>query len=335
MTTQVVFSDEFNKHDTADHPENADRVYVMLDALEQAPFYHDLEIIAPEMIPEQQLYELHSADMIQRIKDISAQGDSWIDLDTYVCAKDYETARLAAGGVALACRNVMSGNADNAFALVRPPGHHASRDRSMGFCLFNNAGLAAHEQTKHGKRVLIFDHDVHHGNGTQSMFYDRNDIMYQSLHLSPHYPGTGTISEVGVGKGAGYNLNTPLAFGHDDRAVTQLLDEVFIPVASQFKPQLILVSVGYDAHHADPLGGLHLTANFFGELIKKLQTVQPKIVCTLEGGYNLQWIGKCFVSQMGQLAGHPVHFQDAVKGNDDVSTLITALKKELGAYWKL
>jgi acetoin utilization deacetylase AcuC-like enzyme len=335
MTTQVVYSDVFNKHDTADHPENADRLYVMLDAVEQAPFYKQLQFVEPEMLPEKLLYEIHTPEMIQRIKDISEHGDSWIDLDTYVCKSDYETARLAAGGVAQVCRNVVQGDAANGYALVRPPGHHASAERSMGFCLFNNAGIAAHELTKTGKRILIFDHDVHHGNGTQSIFYTRKDVMYQSFHLSPHYPGTGAVVEIGDGEGKGFTINAPLTFGHDDRAVAQLFDEIFLPITRQYKPHLIIISAGYDSHHADPLGGLKLTANFFGEIIKRFQEIQPKIVCTLEGGYNFQWIGKCFLSQLGQMLSHPIQFDDPVKGNNDVKAVLEKMKEELGNYWDL
>jgi len=335
MKTQIIFSDEFNKHDTVDHPENADRLYVMLDTLEQAPFYKKLQFIEPKMLPEKLLYEIHSEEMIQRIKEISEHGDSWIDLDTYVCKSDYETARLAAGGVLSVCRNVVEDNAPNAYALVRPPGHHASAERSMGFCLFNNAGLAAHDLSKKEKRILIFDHDVHHGNGTQSIFYKRKDVMYQSFHLSPHYPGTGDVCEIGEGEGRGYTINAPLGFGHGDGAVLQLFDEIFIPITTQFKPNLIIISAGYDSHHSDQLGGLKLTANFFGEMIKRFQEVQPRIVCTLEGGYNLQWIGKCFLSQIGQLMLSPLQFDDPVKGNNDVKAVVNRMKKELGSYWKL
>jgi len=335
MTTQVVFSDVFNRHDTADHPENADRLYVMLDAVEKAPFYKDLLFIEPEMLSENLLYDVHSAEMIERVKESSIQGDTWIDLDTYVSKYDYETARLAAGGVAMVCRNVIQGTAQNGYALVRPPGHHASAERSMGFCLFNNAGLAAHALTKKGNRILIFDHDVHHGNGTQSIFYARKDVMYQSFHLSPHYPGTGDTDEIGEGEGMGYTINAPLGYGYDDKAVSQLFDEIFIPITKQYKPHLIIISAGYDSHHADQLGGLKLTANFFGEMVKRFQAVQPKIVCTLEGGYNMQWLGKCFMSQLGQLISHPLMFDDHVQGNSDVIAVIAQMKKALGEYWTL
>jgi len=335
MKTQIVFSDEVNKHDTADHPENADRLYVILDALEQTPFYKKLHFIEPKMISEKLLHEVHSDEMIARVREISEHGDSWIDLDTYVCKSDYETARLAAGSVAQVCKNVVQGKAQNAYALVRPPGHHASAERSMGFCLFNNAGIAAHELSKKKKRVLIFDHDVHHGNGTQSIFYSRKDVMYQSFHLSPHYPGTGAVCEIGDGTGKGYTINAPLGFGHGDGAVSRLFDEIFLPITRQYNPHLIIISAGYDSHHADQLGGLALSVNFFGEMIKRFQTIQPKIVCTLEGGYNFQWIGKCFLSQLGQMMSHPLRFDDNIKANDEVSSIINSMKKELGVYWEL
>jgi len=335
MTTQIVFSDEFNKHDTADHPENADRLYVMLDAVEQSPLYKKLSFVKPMMLPETLLFEIHSAEMIQRVKDASESGDTWIDLDTYVCKGDYETARLAAGGVLQASIDVVEGKAKNAFALVRPPGHHASAKRSMGFCLFNNAGLAAHALSKKNKRVLIFDHDVHHGNGTQEIFYTRKDVMYQSFHLSPHYPGTGAPGEIGEGEGKGYTINAPLGFGVGDDAISLLLNEMFLPIARQFKPHLIIVSAGFDSHHTDQLGGLALSVNFFGEMIKRFQEIQPNIVCTLEGGYNLQWLGKCFLSQVGQLVGEPQWFEDPVQGTGDVTALLEKMSQELKDYWVL
>jgi acetoin utilization deacetylase AcuC-like enzyme len=317
------------------HPENANRTTVLMSALTEAPFYHELQFITPDILAEELLYEVHSPAMIQRIKDISSTEDSWLDLDTYVCRSDYETARLAAGGVLKLARNVLQGKADNAFGLVRPPGHHATRERSMGFCLFNNEALTVHQIAKERKRVLIFDPDVHHGNGTQSIFYARNDVMYQSFHLFPHFPGTGNLDEVGTGEGEGYSINVPLSYGAGNQSVTQLLDEIFLPIARQFKPHLIVVSSGFDSHHADPLGGLRLTSNFFGTIISKLQTVQLKIVCALAGGYNLKWIGRCLLSQLGQMTGYPLNFDDTAIENVDVQSVVKKTKEELGRYWKL
>ena len=335
MTTQIAYSKDFNKHDNADHPENAKRLQVMMREIQNASFYDKLDFFEPDLISEEALYSVHSDDMIQQVKDISSTGDSWIDMDTYVCKSDYETARKAAAGLLQISRNVLDGKADNGFALVRPPGHHATHERSMGFCLFNNAALTANELSKKGKQVLVFDCDVHHGNGTQYLFYDRCDIMYQSFHLYPHYPGTGPVEDVGDGDGEGYTINAPLSSGNGNEAVSQLLDEIFLPIARQFKPDLVIVSSGYDSHHLDPLGGLKLTSNFFGEIIAKLQNIQPKIVCTLEGGYNLDWIGKCLVSQLGQLISHPVVFDDTADENIAVKPVINKIRNELASYWKI
>ena len=335
MATQIIFTRDFNKHNNPGHPENAGRLNVMIDELKKTSFYKQLEILKPTMISERTLEEIHSKKMIQQIKDISQTEDSWIDLDTYVCRGDYEIARLAAGATLQACENVISGKVDNAYALVRPPGHHATTERSMGFCLFNNTAIAANEIAKKGKKVLIMDFDVHHGNGTQYIHYNRRDIMYQSLHLSPHYPGTGDISEVGSDSGEGYTINAPMPYGNGNNAVTKILDEIFLPVAKQFKPDLVLFSAGYDSHHSDLLGGLRFTADFYGEIIKKYQEVQTRMVCTLEGGYSLEWIGKCLISQIAQMIDKPVNFKDNTKEKMNVKKLVRELKNEIGKYWKI
>jgi acetoin utilization deacetylase AcuC-like enzyme len=335
MTTQIAYSKDFSSHDNSGHPENAQRLQALLKDIRDAPFFHKLDFFEPERIDEEVLYSVHSEEMIQQIIDISVDGDSWIDPDTYVCLNDYETARKAAGGLLQICKNVIDGTADNGFALVRPPGHHATRERSMGFCLFNNIALAANEMLKIGKKVLIFDCDVHHGNGTQTIFYNMSDVMYQSIHVFPHFPGTGLVDDIGVGEGEGYTVNAPLSHGNGDAAVSELLEKIFLPIAQQFKPDIILISSGFDSHHLDPLGGLKLTSNFFGEIIAKLKVIQPKIVCTLEGGYNLDWIGKCCVSQLGQMVSHPVFFNDEAVENNTVETVITEIKNKVGKYWKV
>ena len=335
MTTQVIYTREFNKHNTSGHPENAGRLNVMIDELEKTSFYDQLEILKPRLLSEEILKEIHSERMIKQVKDLSQTEESWIDLDTYVSKGDYETARLAADATLQACKSVISGKADNAYALVRPPGHHATSEKSMGFCLFNNAAIAAHEITKQGKKVLIMDFDVHHGNGTQYIHYNRKDIMYQSLHLSPHYPGTGSINEIGNDSGEGYTINAPMSYGNGNNAATKILDEIFLPVAKQFKPDLILFSSGYDSHHSDLLGGLRFTADFYGEILKKYQGLQTKIACTLEGGYTLEWIGKCLISQIAQMINKPVNFKDNAKEKTDVKELIRELKNEIGKYWKI
>jgi len=335
MTTQIGYSEKFSRHNNFSHPENAERLTVIMNEIKQSSLFNELEFIEPELLSEDVLTSVHSYEQIQQIKEYSLQGEHWIDMDTYVCKSDYETARLAAGSVVQISKNVLMGKADNAFGLVRPPGHHATQNRSMGFCLFNNIALAANEISKQGKKVLIFDLDVHHGNGTQSIFYDRKDVLYQSFHLSPHYPGTGSISEIGIGEGKGYTVNAPLFHGNGNTAVTKLLDEIFLPIAAQFKPDIILVSSGFDSHHADLLGGLKLTVDFFGKIIERLQEIQPKIVGTLEGGYNLSWIGKCLVAQLGQMAFYPLKISDSSQENVNVEPVIEEIKNEIGDYWRL
>jgi acetoin utilization deacetylase AcuC-like enzyme len=317
------------------HPENAKRLISMMEEVKKSIIFEKLEMIQPSILDEKSLYGVHTKEMIDVVRDASLKEGSWLDPDTYVCNGDYEIARLAAGGLLEITENVINEKARNAFGLVRPPGHHATRDRSMGFCLFNNVALAANEISKKGKRSLIFDLDVHHGNGTQDIFYKRKDILYQSFHLSPHYPGTGETYEIGKGEGLGYNVNIPLTHGNGDKAVSQLLDEIFLPIAKLFKPNIIFVSCGYDSHHADILGGLNLTVNFFGEIISRLQEIQSRIVCTLEGGYNLDWIGKCLISQLSQLVLNPIKIEDFANEKKNIEYVLNRIRNEMSNYWKI
>lgn len=335
MATQILYSDEFLKHDNPNHPENAERLKTIMKEIRETFTHSEIDFVEPIILPEKKLYNVHSEEMIKQIQELSQSGISWIDMDTYVCRGDFKIARLAAGALLQACKNILHGETDNAFALVRPPGHHATRNRSMGFCLFNNIAIAANEITMTGKKTLIFDFDVHHGNGTQDIFYDRKDVMYQSIHLTPHYPGTGGVNEIGIGEGTGYTINAPLSYGHGNTIVSKVLDEIFLPLAEQFKPDIILMSCGYDSHHADPLGGLRLTADFYGEIIKKYQQIQPRIACTLEGGYNLRWIGKCIVSQLGEMTGKKTYVSDKADEKKDNETVIEKIRNEIENYWEL
>jgi len=335
MVTELIYSKQFHKHNSASHPENEKRLTIMMNAIQQSNLLQDLKIIEPSIMEEEMLYDVHSEEMIEHVIQASKQEGNWIDLDTYVSKDDYLTARYAAGGILQACYDILDGTADNAFGLVRPPGHHATPNRSMGFCLFNNAAIAAHQLSKQGKKVLIFDPDVHHGNGTQDIFCSRKDVLYQSLHLSPHFPGTGAIDEIGTGEGTGYTNNAPLHYGHGAIVATQVLETIFLPIAQQFKPDFIIISTGFDSHHTDVLGGLRYTINFFGRLIKYYQDIQPHIVCTLEGGYSLDWIGRCLLSQLGQLTGNPQEFPDTIREDPEGTAIITELHEKLGKYWKL
>ncbi len=333
MITEIVYSPRFLEHDQEMHPERATRLEAIMSEIQKSPIINKLKIQEPAPLDEETIFSVHSHEMVNLVKSLSETG-GWIDFDTYVCKGSYEIARLAAGGVTQLAMDVLSDKAQNGFALVRPPGHHATHNTSMGFCLFNNVALAANALAGEGKKVLIFDHDVHHGNGTQEIFYARKDVLYQSFHLSPHYPGTGSIDEIGEGEGRGYTVNAPLPRGAGDKTISALLDEVFIPVAKQFKPDLIIVSAGFDSYYLDPLGGLKLTLEGFAEIIEKLQSVQSKLLCSLEGGYNLEMLGKLVLTEIRVMLGEKTSYGEKVD-EIDASDTIKKIKKIAGEYWNI
>ncbi len=326
--TVLVYSKDYLLHDNAQHPENAQRLIAIMNLLEKLPFYKNLNIVEPYKASEEEIAKVHNMQMIEMAKHIG-----WLDMDTYTNQHSYEVAKLAVGGAIRACEEVMKKH-ENAFALVRPPGHHATTNKSMGFCLFNNIAIAANWLAEGGNKILIFDHDVHHGNGTQDIFYRRNDVMYQSIHLFPHYPGTGRIEEVGAEEGEGYTVNAPLPHGCGEECVREILDEVMIPIAKQFSPDYILISAGFDSHHADYLGGLELSVNFYGEIIEKFRNVQKKIVCCLEGGYNLQSLARGVAVEISQLYGEKIKFEDKAIGKK-CDNVVNELKEKMMEYWDI
>ncbi|MFQ6083060.1 MAG: histone deacetylase, partial [Candidatus Aminicenantia bacterium] len=217
-----------------------------------------------------------------------------LDPDTSTCAESYQTACLAVGGVLKTIDAIMEGKIKNAFALIRPPGHHAELDRAMGFCLFNNIAVGAEYLIKKYKlkRILIVDWDLHHGNGTQHAFYHRSDVLYFSTHQFPHYPGTGRVNEVGAGEGEGYTVNIPLSPGKEDIDLLYVYQNILFPIAEQYKPEFVLVSAGFDICAGDPLGGMRITDKGFGALALELKKIADKfsggkLLFVLEGGYDL------------------------------------------------
>jgi acetoin utilization deacetylase AcuC-like enzyme len=238
---------------------------------------------------------VHSSSYIQAIKETSGKERIQLDPDTATSARSYEVALLAAGGLLKAIDLVMEGKINNGFALVRPPGHHAEASRAMGFCLFNNVAVGAEYLVKKFgmKRILILDWDLHHGNGTQHSFYSRKDILYFSTHQFPHYPGTGHWEETGQDKGTGFTVNVPFSGGKTDEDYLFIFKKILSPIVSEYKPEFILISAGFDIYKADPLGGMQVTAEGFGALTSELMTLahefsEDRILFTLEGGYDLQ-----------------------------------------------
>ena len=236
------------------------------------------------------LTRVHTETYVEAIRRFCASGGGALDPDTVATAASWEAARLSAGSGLTALDALEAGDADLGFVVMRPPGHHALANRAMGFCLFNNVAIAARHLTARGQRVAIFDWDVHHGNGTQEIFYDDPEVLYLSLHEFPAYPGTGWLTETGSGDGAGFTLNVPWPTGTTGASYRYVTDTVLVPVLRQFGPDWILVSAGYDAHRADPLAGIELESTDYRFMAGRLAEVVPpgRIAVFLEGGYDLE-----------------------------------------------
>lgn len=294
----LLFTDPlFLEHDTGrHHPENIERLRAIAERLAKTDLVKQCAPGAIKPLTEETVSTLHDAKMVQKIKQIAAHGGGRADPDTMICPASFKVALAAAGAGAAAVDGVIQGPEKNALCLVRPPGHHATPTRSMGFCLFNNIALAAHHaQKKHGlTRILIVDWDVHHGNGTQDIFYEIAEVMFFSIHRfgGGFYPGTGDADETGKAKGAGFTLNMPVRFGTSRKDYRAAFAKSLEKAADKIKPELVLISAGFDAHARDPIGSLGLELEDFramGKLVLDVAKMHAKgrLVSCLEGGYNL------------------------------------------------
>jgi acetoin utilization deacetylase AcuC-like enzyme len=295
MTTAYVYDEIFLKHNLPGHPENRTRLEQTMALLEKSGMLARLPRIPARPATHEELTRVHHPSYVEQVRQISERGGGHLDPDTYTNSDSYPAALMAAGGLVEATLAVVDGRVDNAFALVRPPGHHAMPGRGMGFCLFGNVAIAAYAaRLERGlERVLIVDFDVHHGNGTQAMVEEDPTIGFISTHQSPYYPGTGDVRETGRGPGQGSVVNIPLSAGAGDRAFRQVYEQVVVPVARRFAPDLILVSAGFDAHWDDPLAGLGLSLHGYAWIVQTLVSLAGelcggRIVFTLEGGYHLE-----------------------------------------------
>jgi acetoin utilization deacetylase AcuC-like enzyme len=291
--TTIISSERFREHDTGSHPENAHRLDAIMERLAGSGMLEGREIVEPSEATVEDLCLVHDPEYVRLVQQVADGGGGFLDPDTYVSSRSYDVARLAAGASMLAVDRVLDGIDRCAFALVRPPGHHATRSVGMGFCLFNNAAIAArHAIDRRGlMRVAIIDWDVHHGNGTQSIFLDSDQVLYISLHQWPLYPGSGRAEEAGVRYGFGFTLNVPLRPGAGDAVYLEVLDEIVAPKIASFRPELILVSAGFDAHEGDPLASMAVTTHGFGEMAARVRAYADeycggRLVALLEGGYN-------------------------------------------------
>jgi acetoin utilization deacetylase AcuC-like enzyme len=298
MSLVVITSDRFADHVTPPgHPERIERAEVMQVATSKWKKGGG-KVIEPRPATEEDLLRVHDAQHIETIKKLRGRP-GMLDPDTFTSPQSDEVARLAAGAVLTAVDHAMATPRARALAMVRPPGHHAERDRAMGFCLYNNIAIgAAWARHKGIARVAIVDYDVHHGNGTQHSFYSDPTVLFVSSHQFPFYPGTGAAGETGAGAGLGYTVNIPLAAGATDDVYDEVYRTIAIPALQRFKPGLILVSAGFDAHERDPLAGMQMTTTGIGRLTSRLiaaadELCEGRIVFATEGGYDTKALYEC------------------------------------------
>ncbi len=339
MKVGVVYSPVYLEHDTGQHPENARRLQAIISHIKGDGTWQKLVPIEPRPATTGELSLVHEERHIGHIREVAEKGGGWLDSDTVMSPGSYTAALYAAGGVIRATEAVMAGEVGSAFALVRPPGHHATPGQAMGFCLFNNVAVAAkYALNNYGLgRLLIIDFDVHHGNGTQAAFYDDPRVLYVSTHQSFLYPGTGGIDEAGGGAARGTTVNIPLPAGCGDGEYQEVFGQVIVPVVGRFKPQLILVSAGYDAHWADELAMMRLSITGFAQIVRVIKQMADelcyeRLIFSLEGGYNLTALSASVKATLDVLLGSTDDIEDPLgrpprqAGAPDIAPVIERLK---------
>jgi len=298
----IFYTDDFLNHDTGvNHPESPERLRACVSALKSFREANKINWISPRKVTEEELQWVHTQEYIDRLKSSCARGGGFIDEDTQISQKSYDVALKSAGAWLNSVDEVLKGN--SSFALSRPPGHHAESDRAMGFCLFSNAALASIYALNHKgvNRVLVFDWDVHHGNGTQHIVQSYRGIAYVSIHQYPFYPGTGFHDEKGS---HGNVLNVPIYAGTTSEGYLYKFDREVFPFIQKFNPDLFIISAGFDAHQRDPLANINLTTDDYVYMTKKCLEIQPNFLLGLEGGYDFKALGECCVEVCRVLLGH-------------------------------
>ncbi|MFZ2470597.1 MAG: histone deacetylase [Methanothrix sp.] len=332
--TCLIYHPIYLLHGASGHLEKKERLTAILDKIQSEKL--EVDFITPKPATVTQVAAIHGRRYIDQVKAICEHGGGYLDVDTILSKDSYDAALMAAGGAITAVDAVL-GEYGNAFALVRPPGHHAMPNRGMGFCIFNNIAIAAkHAQARGLKKVLIVDWDVHHGNGTNDVFYSDPSVLYFSTHQYPHYPGTGKADEVGEDDGEGFTVNVPLPTGTGDAGYLMAYREILLPLALEFKPDIVLVSAGQDPHKDDPLGGMRMTSTGFGAVACVVKDIantccRGRLVATLEGGYNLQAQAEAVVAEIRAFGGEAAQ----ISGTDtNVARRIEEVKKIQKSYWK-
>ncbi len=327
------------------HPERPDRLRAILEAIDESGLTDEIRTVEGSRVDTALLESVHTRAHIARIETLAREGGGWLDPDTRVGTGSAEAAARAAGAAQAAAMALCAGEAVRAFVTIRPPGHHALPDRAMGFCLFNNVAIAATAARRTGlQRIMIVDWDVHHGNGTQAIFWADPSVLTVSLHQEFWYPGTGAIDEVGEGAGEGFAVNVPLPAETGDGGYEDALAEVVLPLATAFHPQIIMVSAGYDGHFADPLGGMVLTSRGFGRLARMLdeaaRSLDVPLLAVLEGGYDLDALGASTVATLEALTGRTAWGMPAEDAPGEappslIRARLRAVRSLLHSHWRI
>ena len=334
----IVSSPKFEQHVTPPgHPERPERAHTF-DAVASRWAASGGTVLPPRPATLDELATVHDVSYLEQIVGLAGRP-AMLDADTFVSPDSNEVARLAAGAAIQAAEHAVA-TREPAFALVRPPGHHAERDRAMGFCLYNNIAIAAAAMTGRGlRRVAIVDIDVHHGNGTQAMFYSRPDVLYISTHQHPFYPGTGDAPEVGSGAGRGFTVNVPMAAGATDADYDMVHSAIVLPILDEFKPELTLISAGYDAHERDPLASMRMTTEGYGRTVHGLRRVGARhgtVALVTEGGYELTALAACLEATFKAMttdAHPPIDHQSSVAGSRG-ERAVQAAHDAQRPYWR-
>ncbi len=348
--TGVIYSPKYLNHKTGwNHPDSPKRLEVIFREMKCSGILdkEECSVIKPEPARTSDLTLVHKPEHIELVRQCCASGGGLLDIgDTIVCSESFEVALLAAGGAVKAVDLVMAGKLRNAFALIRPPGHHAGSYYAMGFCVLNNVAVAASHLLQHAEvnRVLILDIDAHHGNGTQEIFYNTNEVLYISLHQDPTiFPQAGFPEEVGEEKGLGYTVNIPLPFHTDDQTYLQAFSQIVPPIVQQYRPQFTLISIGFDTHYADPVGELSLSMYGILEVFTKILKLadkfsKAKLVAVLEGGYSLRFLGRMATAAVARMAGVRYQIQDKRPAtrpriSKQAKEIIEDLRKKQSMFW--
>jgi acetoin utilization deacetylase AcuC-like enzyme len=317
----LVNSIEYKKHKTGNHPENQQRINIIMESLEKKGILNKIDsfkvnneleskikgkvdVFKPEIASREDILRVHNESHLKHIKAFCRSGGGNLDFDTVVSEDSYQIAKLAAGGAITASKLVINGY-ESAYSIARPPGHHATRDRAMGFCLFNNLAVAIEYLKEfHGiKKFLIFDFDAHYGNGTAEIFYNNPDVLYISIHQDPRtiFPGSGFVEEIGEDEGKGFNLNIPMPPGSTSQDYIYAIEGILEPVSNHFGADFTFLDVGFDAHREDPLSRINLDDNFYKWITSKMRDIAGRMVLILEGGYNLGVLSRCNLQMINVL----------------------------------